>query len=105
MESPDLVNPPTRPNHIPIGWLLLDVIGMALVGYGFAALLGKLSLHGGLLSSAYAGWLLIATGLLFMLPLYLKILKAVRHYRQADQAFIRSLEERRAKASGNGDTP
>lgn len=104
MESPDLVNPPTRPNHIPIGWLLLDVIGMVLVGSGFAALLGKLS-PGGLLSSAYAGWLLIATGLLLMLPLYLKILKAVRHYRQADQAIIRNLEERRAKASGKVAPP
>ncbi|HEX5278010.1 MAG TPA: hypothetical protein VFW42_10115 [Fluviicoccus sp.] len=97
MESPDLVSPQraqVRPNHIPVGWLLLDLAGMALLGTGFAVLLGKLTISADI-SSQVAGWGLIATGLFSMLPLYLKILKAVRHYRQEDQAFIRSLEEAR----------
>ena len=104
MEPADLVTASARPNHIPIGWLLLDVVGMALVGSGFAILLDRFSLNV-LIPDVWAGWLLIVTGLILMLPLYLKILKAVRHYRQADQALVESLEKLRSKPSSKRDTP
>lgn len=75
-----------RPNHIPIIWLLLDVVGMAVIGLGFATLLGKVQPLSQPLPGL--GWVLILAGLMMIFPLFWKIRAAARHIRAEDDLLI-----------------
>lgn len=100
MEPADLVKTPLSrpPQHISLGWLVLDVAGMSVMGLGFAMMLGKFNPLPPAWQFGGAGLLLVVVGLLCMLPLFWKIRSAIRHVRHQDEIFLNSLPPAVAQA-------
>jgi hypothetical protein len=86
-------------HRISVLWLLLDLLGMVLMGLGFAVLFGKTRVFPASWQLPGEGTLLIVTGLVLMLPLYAKVWRAVRTIRRQDQALLDSLPEHLKPAS------
>lgn len=95
-----MVNPSRPPNHISIGWVLLDMVGMAMAGLGFAVILGKLA-PGTTIPAPMLGWGLVVTGVCCMAPLLWNVRRAVRHYAKTDRAFIERMEKQRSTDSNS----
>lgn len=77
--------------HIPLRWLLLDLVGLVLVGLGFAVSLERLSVSPPLPPGPVWGPLLIIAGLACMLPLIWKIRRAIQRANRQDEAWLASL--------------
>lgn len=83
---------PTRAKFvIPLSYVLLDILGMVLVGLGSASVLGKEVLPDTLTSFEYIGWLLIVAGLFCMLPMLIFVFKAVQHSKKEDALWYNNL--------------
>lgn len=81
----------SRPKFvIPLSYLILDVLGVILVGLGSASALGQEVLPI-VMAPHVLGWLLIVAGLFCMLPLIIFIIKAVRHTKQQDALWYNNL--------------
>ncbi len=85
--------------RISVLWLVLDLLGMALMGLGFAVLFGKTRVLPASWQLPGEGTLLIVCGLVLMLPLYAKVWRAVRTVRRQDQVLLESLPEHLKPAS------
>ena len=81
----------SKPQHISVVWLILDVIGMSMMSIGFAVMLGKLNPLPPSWRFGGEGVLIVIAGLLCMLPLFWKIRLAVRHVRDQDDALFQNL--------------
>jgi tellurite resistance protein TehA-like permease len=73
-----VVTPPRPKFVIPLLYVVLDVLGLMLLGLGSATVLGKDVLPAAFLSFDFIGWLLIVAGLFCMSPIIIFIFKAVR---------------------------
>lgn len=83
---------PTRPKFvIPLFYVVLDILGVILVGLGSATVLGKDVLPNVFLSFYLTGWLLMVAGLFCMLPMVVFIFKAVRHSKKQDSLWYNNL--------------
>ncbi|PTQ89552.1 hypothetical protein [Agitococcus lubricus] len=73
-------------------WLVvLDVLGLAIMGVGIAEQLGRVHVLTSVWPHPYAGAVLMVIGVAFMLPLLLSILKGVQRVKQADQVWLQQL--------------
>ncbi|MBK8326994.1 MAG: hypothetical protein IPL02_08280 [Moraxellaceae bacterium] len=62
---------PTRPKFvIPLLYVVLDILGLMLLGLGSATILGKDVLPAAWLSFDFIGWLLIVAGLFLYVAHY-----------------------------------
>lgn len=83
---------PARPKFvIPLLYVVLDVLGLMLVGLGSVTVLGKEVLPNIFLSFDFTGWLLIVAGLFCMSPIIIFIFKAVRHSKKQDALWYNNL--------------
>jgi hypothetical protein len=83
---------PTRPKFvIPLSYVVLDILGVILVGLGSATILGKDVLPNAFLLFEFTGWLLIVAGLFCMSPIIIFIFKAVRHSKKQDALWYNNL--------------
>ena len=83
---------PTRPKFvIPLLYVVLDILGLMLLGLGSATILGKDVLPAAWLSFDFIGWLLIVAGLFCMLPIILFVFKAVKHSKKEDALWYNNL--------------
>lgn len=86
-----MVTPPRPKFVIPLLYVVLDVLGLMLVGVGSASLLGSDVLPIVFLSFEFTGWLLVVVGLFCMLPIIFFIFKAVKHSKQEDSLWYNNL--------------
>lgn len=86
-----MVTPPRPKFVIPLLYVVLDVLGVILVGLGSATVLGKEVLPAVFLSFEFAGWLLIVAGLFCMSPIIIFIFKAVKHSKKQDVLWYNNL--------------
>ena len=84
----------TPPPPISVLWVLLDIIGLTIVGMGFAESVDRLHLFPESIRFAGLGLLMIIGGLACMGPLVWKIRQAVLHVRQQDEQLFKTLPER-----------
>ena len=83
---------PTRPKFvIPLLYVVLDILGLMLVGVGSASLLGNDVLPIVFLSFEFTGWLLVVVGLFCMLPIIFFVFKAVKHCKTVDALWYNNL--------------
>ena len=90
-----MVRPALTPTRfiLPLWLLLLDFIGLALVGLGIAQHMGRVHIVPQDWQLPYAGWLLMVLGVLCMLPLVLAMIRVVRQVRQEENAWLKTLPE------------
>ena len=87
-----MVMPPAAAKvRIPLYLILLDIAGFAVIGLGFAQQLGRVDLLPSSWNQSWAGVMLMALGLAFMLPLLFYIKKAVKHARREEDQWLQTL--------------
>ena len=95
METLHLVTPPevTKPFVLPISLLILDLLGLAIVGLGVAEQVGRVHIVPEHFRFAGVGLVIMLLGLLCMLPLVLALLKISKRAKQEENEWLKGLPE------------
>ena len=83
----------TKPFVIPLSLLILDLLGLAIVGLGVAEQVGRIHIVPEHLRFTGMGLVIMLFGLVCMLPLVLAILKISKRAKQEENAWLKGLPE------------
>ena len=95
MEAFHLVTPPevTKPFVLPISLLILDLLGLAIVGLGVAEQIGRIHIVPEHFHFTGVGLVIMLLGVLCMLPLVLAIVKISKRAKQEENEWLKGLPE------------
>lgn len=90
-----MVNQPVKPKKfvIPITLLLLDLVGLAIVGLGIAEQIGRIQMVPAALHFDSVGLVIMLCGLLCMMPLVWKLLTISKLAKQEEAEWLQGLSQ------------